>query len=69
MYTMDVHGCVGEGVSGWVFVSACGWGVGVGEGEFVALADPAVRRTGDRRPLPIFFSYFFSAEIRKKNFY
>jgi hypothetical protein len=35
----------------------------------VPLADPAVRRTGDRRPLPIFFSYFFSAEIRKKNFY
>jgi hypothetical protein len=33
------------------------------------LADPAVRRTGDRRPLPIFFSYFFSAKIRKKYFY
>jgi hypothetical protein len=32
----------------------------------MALADPAVRRTGDRRPLPIFFSYFFLAEIRKK---
>jgi len=34
----------------------------------LALAGLAVRQTGDRRPLPKVFSYFFSAEVRKKTF-